>query len=225
MNQFNQKRHSQELLRLESVSVSYDGFKALDRVNLQVFNKEILFITGASGAGKTTLLNVLGGRIGPSQGRFVRKLPKDFFVSTVFQNLYLNEKQSLEKNLLKAYDSSIYDSSKDFAEDLLDFSKILGIHNRLHLKVKDANGGLKQKVAFLRAMLSRPDLIIADEPTASLDFENAKKMFEILNLYNVRQGLTVVWATHNRELIKKFSGRIAHLDQGKLIHSGHACFI
>ena len=107
----------------------------------------------------------------------------------------------------------------------MELARILGVNNRLDLKIKNANGGLKQKIAFMRALLTRPDVLLADEPTAALDFENARKMFDILNLYNVKQGLTVVWATHNKELAKKFTGRMVHMDKGKLIYSGHACFI
>jgi cell division transport system ATP-binding protein len=91
--------------------------------------------------------------------------------------------------------------------------------------MKDANGGLKQKVAMIRALLSKPQVLLADEPTAALDKESAMKLFEILNFYNVRRNLTVVWASHNRDLVKQFPGKIVHLDGGKLIYSGHACFI
>ena len=97
--------------------------------------------------------------------------------------------------------------------------------DRLHLKVNDANGGLKQKVAIIRALLTRPDVLIADEPTSSLDIDNTRRLFDVLNLYNVKRGLTVIWATHNKELIKSFTGRIIHLDNGRLVYSGNACFI
>ena len=95
----------------------------------------------------------------------------------------------------------------------------------MHLKVRDANGGLKHKTALIRALLTRPQVLLADEPTASLDKENAHKIFDLLNFYNVKRNLTVVWATHNRELVKNFPGKIVHIENGKLVYSGHACFI
>ena len=232
LNSQNQKKHSgtgrtlgRDIVNLESVTVDYNGHRALHNVNFSVRQGEIVFVTGVSGAGKTTLLNVIRGGINPTRGRVIRNLKKDALIAPIFQNLYLNEKLTIEKNLFTSFDKSIYKSEQEFRDDLNDFSKILGIKDRLNLKVVDANGGLKQKAAFLRAMLSRPTMILADEPTASLDYDNAKKMFEILNLYNVKQGLTVVWASHNKDLVKRFSGRITHLDNGKLIYSGHACFI
>ena len=65
----------------------------------------------------------------------------------------------------------------------------------------------------------------ADEPTSSLDKESSYRLFEVLNHFNQKKGLTLIWATHNKELIKQFPGKIAHLDQGRLVYSGHACFI
>ena len=134
-------------------------------------------------------------------------------------------KYTCEENLMFAYDSSLYDSKNEFMKDMQELSRILGISDRLKLKVNEANGGLKQKVAIIRSLLTRPDVFIADEPTSSLDTDNAQRLFDILNLYNVKRGMTVIWATHNKELIKSFSGRIIHLDQGRLVYSGHACFI
>ena len=84
---------------------------------------------------------------------------------------------------------------------------------------------MKQKIALIRALLARPNILIADEPTCSLDKESSVKLFEILNFYNLKRKLTVIWASHNRELVKQFPGKIIHLEKGKLIYSGHACFI
>jgi ABC-type multidrug transport system ATPase subunit len=182
-------------------------------------------VTGISGAGKTTLLRLLSGDIKPDRGRVSLPSPKKCFISKVFQDLRLEMNKTCEQNLWAAYDSSIYDNKKEFKKDMEELAGVLGFDNRLDLKTKDANGGLKQKVAIARALLAKPDVFIADEPTASLDSGNARRLFEILNIYNVRKGMTVIWASHNKELVKNFSGRIVHLDNGKLIYTGHACFI
>ncbi len=129
------------------------------------------------------------------------------------------------ENIELVYEASQFKSKKDFKAEIFELAKILGISDRLDLKVKCANGGLKQKIAIIRALMTRPDVLIADEPTSALDYKNASKLFELLSLYNKKMGLTIVWATHNRELVQRFIGRIVHLDNGKIIHSGHACFI
>lgn len=147
------------------------------------------------------------------------------FVSTVFQDLRLLQKKTCEENLWMAFDSAVYNTKNDFFKDLEELTKMLKVYDFLGQKIEDCNGGLKQKIAMLRALLSRPTAILADEPSSSLDKESSYKLFEILNLYNHQKGLTVVWATHNKELIKQFPGKIAHIENGRLIYSGHACFI
>ena len=213
----------------EDVSVEFGDIRALKNVQLTIERGEIVFVTGASGAGKTTLLKVLSGLQNPTNGKIIRPDffagKKNLFISNVFQDLRLMGKYTCEENLMFAYDSSVYASKSEFITDMHELARILGIKDRLNLKVNDANGGLKQKVAIIRALLTRPDVLIADEPTSSLDIDNTRRLFDVLNLYNTKRGLTVIWATHNKELIKSFTGRIIHLDNGRLVYSGHACFI
>lgn len=215
------------LFHLDNLSVEYGQLKALKSIQLTIYPGEILFVTGPSGAGKTSLLNVLGGHLGPTSGKAI--LPNHrsskHFVSTVFQDLRLLNKKTCEDNLWMAYDGTIYNSKNDFYRDLEDLSRMLKIHDHLGQRIEDCNGGLKQKVAMIRALLSKPTALLADEPTSSLDKENSYRLFEVLNHYNHKKGLTLVWATHNKELIKQFPGKIAHLDAGRLVYSGHACFI
>lgn len=212
----------------EDLSVTFGEIRALKNVQLTVEKGELIFLTGASGAGKTTLLKVLSGVQEPTSGKIIRptqgNAKKPLYISHVFQDLRLMGKYTCEENLMFAYDSSIYDSKNEFIKDMHELARIMGITDRLSLEVNKANGGLKQKVAIIRSLLTRPDVLIADEPTSSLDTDNARRLFDILNLYNVKRGVTVIWATHNKELIKNFSGRIIHLDQGRLVYSGHACF-
>ncbi len=222
------KGHSRKLLSLENVSVRFGAMTALREIHFEVGEGEIVFITGPSGAGKTTLLKVLGGTVQPSEGRVFslgKRSRGTCFVVPIFQDLRLIPDYTLEANLWASFDPALYRNRDEFASDMQELAKVLGITDRLHLRPHKANGGLKQQISFLRAMLSRPDVVLADEPTASLDYESAKKIYDILYLYNAKRGLTVVWASHNRDLVKKFSGRIVHLDKGRLIYSGHACFI
>lgn len=214
----------EHLYVLDGVSMQYGNLKALSNVRLEVMGGEVLFITGASGAGKTTLLKLLSGDLMPSTGRIFRPGPRHF-AAPVFQDLRLMSQMTCYENLLASYDKRLYRSRKDFDSDLEELCHHLGMNDRLHLKVREANGGLKQKVAIVRSLLTRPDIFIADEPTSSLDRDNARKIFDILNILNTRRGMTVIWASHSRDLVSQFTGRIIHLEKGKLIYSGHACFI
>ena len=216
--------NSNYLYHLDDVSVNFGKVAALRSVSLSINPGEILFITGKSGAGKTTLLNVLAGDIRPHKGRAFT--PDDtLFISQVFQDLKLFHDLTCEENLWYAYDSKIYKSRTEFTEDMMELVKVLGIKDKLKIPVHKANGGLKQKIALIRALLARPNILLADEPTCSLDKESSIKLFEVLNFYNLKRKLTIIWASHNRELVKQFPGKIVHLEGGKLIYSGHACFI
>ncbi len=213
------------ILHLQDINVILGNSLILKNINLNITRGEIVFITGPSGAGKTTLLRLMAGEFDHFKGRMHHNFTKDEFMGRIFQDLRLIEHLSIEQNLQFSYDPQIFKNKREFQRELLEITKFLGIDRHLDLKMSKANGGLKQLVAFTRTLLSRPSVVLADEPTCSLDFDNAKKVFDILNLYNVKRGLTVVWASHNRELVSKFSGRIIHLDKGKLVYTGHACFI
>ena len=219
--------HQNYLFHLDNLSVEFGNVRALKSVQLTVYPGEILFLTGASGAGKTTLLSVLGGQLEPTSGRAIlpHQRSTKHFVSTVFQDLRLLQKKSCEDNLWMAYDSSIYDSKNDFYREMEDLARLLQVTEHLNKKIEDCNGGLRQKIAMMRALLCRPTALLADEPTSSLDKENSYRLFEVLNHFNHKKGLTLIWATHNKELIKQFPGKIAHLEAGRLVYSGHACFI
>ncbi len=212
---------------LEDISISYGNVKALKNINLKIEKGEIVFITGASGAGKTTLLKLMAGEIVQNSGRVVISAADDksVFVSQVFQDLRLLNNQTIYRNLLFSYDPKVYKNRKEFESELSELVSAFGIESLINSKVKDTNGGVKQKVGIIRALLSRPNVFVADEPTSSLDIQNAIQLFDILNIYNVKRKMTVIWASHNRELVQRFSGRILHLEKGKLVHSGHACFI
>lgn len=211
-----------QIISLEDVSVIYKDLYALSSIKLEVAAGEILFVTGHSGAGKTTLLKVLSGLVAPSKGKVKRA---NLFYSHVFQELKLFEDLSLGKNLSMAFDSQIYSTKKEFENFRRELTDFLGMSDRLDTVVRDANGGLKQKTAIIRALLSKPDVFIADEPTSALDYDNAKRLFDLLNVFNVKKKMTIIWASHNSELVKKFSGRIIHLSNSKLVYSGHVCFI
>ncbi|HXH32346.1 MAG TPA: ATP-binding cassette domain-containing protein [Bacteriovoracaceae bacterium] len=219
--------HQNYLFHLDNLSVEYGGIKALKNVQLTIYPGEILFVTGPSGAGKTSLLNVLGGHLEPTSGKAIlpHQRSSKHFCSTVFQDLRLMQKKSCEENLWLAFDSSIYNTKNDFHREMEDLARLMGVAEHLNRKIEDCNGGFKQKIAMIRALLSRPTALLADEPTSSLDKDNSYRLFEVLNHLNHKKGLTIVWATHNKELIKQFPGKIAHLDNGRLVYSGHACFI
>jgi ABC-type methionine transport system ATPase subunit len=213
------------VFHFDQVTVDFGNLKALKSVQLSVLPKDVLFVTGASGAGKSTLLNLMAGLVEPTSGK-IQRIQDDsrFFVASVFQDLRLWSEKTCEQNMWVSYDPRQYDSREQFHRELMELSRVLGIYDHLGMKIEQCNGGLKSKVAMVRALLAKPDALLADEPTAALDRDASFRLFELLNHYNQRKGLTLVWATHNREMVKQFPGKVAHLDQGRLMYAGQACF-
>ena len=172
--------NSSHLFHLENLSVQFGKVTALNSIQMTINKGEILFITGASGAGKTTLLNILANDIRPTKGKVLYP-SRNIFVSQIFQDLRLMNNKTCEENLKVSYDQSVYDSYDEFSADLQQLCKLLGVWEYRKTLIKNANGGLKQKVAMIRALLARPDVVLADEPTSALDKDNAVKLFEVLN--------------------------------------------
>lgn len=217
---------TKSLFRLEDVSVFFKKTVALKNISLKISSSDFLFITGASGAGKTTFINLLANNVKINRGRMYRRpLRGTEFVAEVFQDLRLVEDITIEENLFLVFDKKVHKSRNNFYSEVLELTRYFGISDKLTLKIADTNGGLRQQVAIIRALLSRPTVLLVDEPTCSMDRQNAARVFDLFNYYNTKRGLTIVWASHNRELVKEFNGKTIHLDQGKVVYSGYACFI
>ncbi|MCB9091892.1 MAG: ABC transporter ATP-binding protein [Halobacteriovoraceae bacterium] len=219
-----------ELFFMENAQIYIKDQLILDSINLKINRGDLFFVTGPTGAGKSTLLNVLSGEKKPYRvlGNMRRNLQannRQLFVSRIFQDLKIFKHQTIFENLYYAYDQKIYNTEKDFSMQLMDYCKIFGLEKMLSRRLTEVNGGVKQKVAIIRSLLCKPDVVIADEPTSSLDKKSAMKVFDVLSLLNNKKGLTVIWATHNKELIKNFHGKIIHIDAGKIVYNGKACFI
>lgn len=218
--------HQKVFLNLNHIDVKFKKVHALKNISLQINKGEFIFITGQSGAGKTSLLKLISGDIKNFKGEICGQVfSQKSFISEVFQDIRLISNLTCMENLELAYDPSIYKSTKDFKTDLKQLSSIFEYTHLLNHKIKDCNGGVKQLVSMTRALLTKPNLLLADEPSSALDTALASKLFDVLNFYNSKRGVTVIWASHNRELIQKFNGKIIHLQNGRIAHTGNACFI
>lgn len=213
------------IVKVEGLSYSYGAFPVLKDVFMELFPGEMLFVTGESGAGKSTLLKLLAGEIPPvlSSGEMSKR--KGLKIATVRQNILIMENFSLMDNLWVSFQKDSHASSERFLNEALELAKYFDIFEKLDIPLKKANGGLKQIVTLIRGLLARPDLLILDEPTKSLDEKKSIKAFELMNYYCRKQNMAVLWASHNRSLIKQFSGKMIHLESGRIVYSGQACFI
>ncbi len=223
---FTARNPQQELLfDLSNIDVYVEKNKILHGMNLKIYKSDFIFLTGHTGAGKTTLLNFLSGELNQYTGDLKTNVwspTSNIFISRVYQDLKIFDELTVSENLNFSYDISLYQSKELFINDMHEYMKVIGLREYEHTRVSKLSGGLKQKVAIVRSLLSKPEIILADEPTSNLDRVSSLQLFELLNYLNVKRKMTIIWATHNLELIKQFHGRLISLDKGRLIYSGQA---
>jgi macrolide transport system ATP-binding/permease protein len=225
-------------LRLDSVSREYGRgdemhVSALKNISMQVGPGEFVSIVGPSGCGKTTLLSLMGGLDKPTSGHvYAAGLPVDQLsdgdlanyrlqrVSTIFQTFNLIPSMTAEENVALPLTLAGIDLEERStrARHLLE---LVGLANRARTRVNRLSGGEQQKVAVARALANRPGLILADEPTGSLDSAAGEVILGLLEDLN-RRGATVVLVTHDpevarraRRVIRMIDGRALEVEQGK----------
>ena len=199
------------MIRIENLSVSYKETLALKDISLVLQGPTIIGIIGPNGAGKSTLLNIIGmiedyddgkyyfeNRFAPAYDSTAALKLRRHHISYLFQNFALLEDETIEKNLEIAL---IYSriSKKEKRKKMKNLLLQVGINHRLNTKVYSLSGGEKQRVAIARALLKESQLILADEPTGSLDTENRNEVIALLR-QEVDKGKTVVIVTHDSYL-------------------------
>ncbi|MGE6491272.1 ABC transporter ATP-binding protein [Exiguobacterium sp. NPDC077395] len=193
-------------MRLEHISHQFDGQLVLNDIHLHVSPGECIAIVGPSGSGKSTLLYILGLLRKPDQGTFSmneqdvfdldeeqRRLLRLHEVGFVFQQAHLIPYLTVLEQL------ELIQENKD--ADAKQLLVKLGLEHRLHHLPTTLSGGEKQRVAVARALINSPQLILADEPTASLDYENGRRVMELLSQQAHREGRSVVVITHDERML------------------------
>ncbi len=206
------------MIKLENVHKFYGSghakVHALRGINLEIHEKEFVFIVGPSGSGKTTLLDVMGGLLKPTKGRVlyngknIYEMDDDELslfrrntIGFVFQAYNLIPSLTvLENVLVPLYPQGVTESDIKKAKELL---KIVGLHGKENRKPSELSGGESQRVAIARAMINDPLVVLADEPTGNLDSKTGEVVMEYFRKMNKEKGTTVVVVTHDIEYIKK----------------------
>jgi ABC-type lipoprotein export system ATPase subunit len=205
-----------------------EQIQALDGVSLRVREGDFISFTGPSGAGKTTLVNLLGCLDNPTAGeldldgrrifgggkilseRQLTKIRREMF-GYIFQNFYLVPTLTVRENIVLPLAFYRKPGTAGEAERLL---RELGIEHRMNHLPAEISGGEMQRVSIARALINRPKILIADEPTGSLDTKRTMEIGEILQELNRNAGLTIVMVTHNSELAK-LGKRIIEMRDGR----------
>lgn len=194
------------MIEFVNVSKAFGDKKLLSDFNLCIPDGEFVVFAGKSGCGKTTLLNMIGGLEKPDNGHLVvdgvdlykKRNKTDYFtykVGFLFQNFALIEDRTVEQNL------NLVQKKARSGMELTEVLTTLGIQDKLKEKVYKLSGGEQQRVALARLMFKQCDIILADEPTGSLDNENAKMVIDILHKMN-DMGKTIILVTHSETIIQ-----------------------
>jgi len=216
------------MVYLENVVKTYrtrkGNVKALDGINLQIKKGEFIVIRGPSGSGKTTLLMTIGGMLRPTSGTVSVEQENLYAMSIrqranfraqnigfVFQMFYLVPYLSVTENVVLA--AGAIDSKKRYtqADELIER---FGLADRNFHKPSELSAGEQQRTAIARALLNRPRIILADEPTGNLDPDNAATVLKFIADFH-RDGGTVILATHGLAA-QQFADRIIHLRNGNI---------
>lgn len=215
-------------LRAENITKRYGDLEVLKGVNLQIGDSEIVSIVGSSGAGKSTLLHILGTLDTPSSGRVFldgtclgelrgRRLAdfRNRHIGFVFQfHHLLPEFSALENICIPALIASKH-SAREVRSRAMELLQILGLEDRQDHKPSKLSGGEQQRVAVARALMNRPDIIMADEPTGNLDSQHARELHDLFFTLRKQLGQSFVIVTHNEQLAA-MSDRVLHMQDGRI---------
>lgn len=200
--------------------------KAIDNTNIKVERGEFVVIVGKSGSGKSTLLHMLGGLDRPTSGT-VTIGDKEIFalkdeelaifrrrkIGFVFQAYNLISSLNVWENIVLPIGLDGIKIDTDFVEDII---KTLGIDDKKDNLPNTLSGGQKQRVAIARALASKPDIILADEPTGNLDSKSSDEVVALLKMSTKKYGQTLIMITHDEE-IAQMADRIIVIEDGKVV--------
>ena len=217
------------MIKLVNITKIYPpDIKALYQVNLHIKPGEFVSIVGQSGTGKTTLVKLLIGEEKPSNGKIIiggwditnigpAAIPVlRRQIGVVFQDFKLLNKKTLLENAAFAL-QVCGQSLKKINSIVPQVMKIVGLEDKMNRYPQQVSGGEQQRAVIARALVHRPKILLADEPTGNLDSINADEIIEILQKIN-KFGTTVVLVTHNREIVNKLRRRVITIDHGLIVN-------
>ena len=222
-----------KVLRTIDLKKYYDSgenqVKALDGVNLEVERGEFTALVGTSGSGKSTLLHMLGGLDRPTSGKVyvedknILKLKNDALcifrrrkIGFVFQSYNLVPVLNAYENIVLPIELDGNTVDKAYVDRIID---ALGLKGKLLSLPSQLSGGQQQRVAIARALVTKPAILLADEPTGNLDSRTSQDVLGLLKVTGEKFGQTIIMITHNEE-IAQLADRIIRIEDGRILEEG-----
>jgi urea transport system ATP-binding protein len=223
------------LLQTESLSVSFDGFKAVDGLSLQVDTDEVRAIIGPNGAGKTTLLDLISGRTAPSAGRVLFKgrdvtglreyqivragIGRKFQTPSVYDSLTVFENLEMSFPDPRTWWSAWrFRRSAEVIATIEQIAEQVYLKDRLRDRAETLGHGQKQWLEIGALLIQRPELLMLDEPVAGMSEGDREKTAELLT--GLSKGRAVVVVEHDMDFVKKIAHRVTVLHQGRVLAEG-----
>jgi ABC-type lipoprotein export system ATPase subunit len=220
-------------IRLEQLCRHYrmgeSVIRAVDGVNLTVPAGEFVALLGTSGSGKSSVLNLIAGLDRPTSGDVIvhdknlAKLSREELarhrlqaVGMVFQSFNLIPSMTVAENVELPMRFAEVERSKRDAVAREALTRV-GLHSRMNHRPSELSGGEQQRAALARALINRPQLLLADEPTGNLDSRTGTEIMNMVCEFNQQLGMTVVMVTHERALAERYAQRLIFLADGKLV--------
>ncbi|MBR1763953.1 MAG: ABC transporter ATP-binding protein [Ruminococcus sp.] len=208
------------IIKLENVKKSFGNNVIFDDLSFEIKRGELVAIIGKSGSGKSTLLNILGGLERIDSGKITvddlditqKKNLVNYFrteVGFVFQNFALTENKTVKENL------EIIKKNAKSGITIEDALESVGLKDKLNEKIYKLSGGEQQRVSLARVMIKKCNVILADEPTGSLDPENGNKIMDIFKRLN-KEGKTVIIVTHDMKIAEQCE-RVIKISDGNIV--------
>lgn len=215
-----------------NLSLTYRSGKvevpALHNVNLKVRHGEFIAVMGPSGCGKSTLLHLIGGLLPPTSGKILlegvdiskltdseRTAVRRKKIGYVFQRFNLLPTLSAKGNIELA--KKIHGNGHLSPNGVEHIIGMLGLSDKIHFRPAELSGGEQQRVAIARAVINRPSIVLADEPTGSLDSRNSRAVLQILRDLNEKLNQTIVMITHDAEAASMAS-RVVEMKDGQILN-------
>jgi phosphonate transport system ATP-binding protein len=228
------------MIELDNVTKVYDnGTVALDKINLTIPKGEFVVVVGLSGAGKSTLLRSInrlqdissgdikinGKSITKAKGKELRLLRRN--IGMIFQNFNLVKRSSVLRNVLTGrvayyptWKTTFNLFSKEDKQRAYEALQKVDLADKVYVRADQLSGGQQQRVSIARVLTQNPEIILADEPTASLDPKTSRRVMGDLKMLNEKYGMTVVANLHSVELAREFGQRVIGIRAGKKVYDG-----
>jgi len=228
------------MLQIKNLTKVYpDGTVALKNVSFEVPDGEFLVVIGLSGSGKSTLLRCINRLIDPTEGQIIwngvdltklegedlRKARRK--IGMIFQNFNLVKRSSVYSNVMSGrlgYSKTLPSMFNRFSKKDIEMGKQvverLGITEQIYKRADELSGGQQQRVGIARALMQEPEMILADEPVASLDPVLAHSILKTLETLNQEDGLTVICSLHYLDLVQRYGSSVVGLREGEVVYKG-----